>query len=191
MHRHLRTLAAAAFVVLPLLGCKDERLAKAPPPPIEPSAASIAHFCNMAVLDHAGPKGQIFLDGRSEPVWFSSVRDAIAFTLLPEEPKTIAAIYVNDMAKATDWRHPEPGSWVEARAAWFVLGSDYSAAMSETEAVPFSDREAAERFVRQHGGRMYRLAEVPEAYVLGWEAPPAAPAHEQHAEASERPAHAQ
>jgi hypothetical protein len=50
------------------------------------------------VLDHPGPNGQIFIKGQAEPVWFASVRDTVAFTLLPEEPKDVTAIYVNDMA---------------------------------------------------------------------------------------------
>ena len=39
----------------------------------------------MNMLDHPGPKGQIVLKGRERPVWFSSVRDTFAYTMLPEE----------------------------------------------------------------------------------------------------------
>ena len=48
----------------------------------------VAH---VALVEHPGPKGQAILKGRDEPVWFSSARDAIAFTRLPDEPKDIAA----------------------------------------------------------------------------------------------------
>jgi copper chaperone NosL len=164
-----RILLMAAVLAVPLLACREDKIA-APPAPVEPTAESIAHFCNMAVLDHAGPKGQIFLKGRNEPVWFSSVRDTIAFTLLPEEPKDIAAIYVNDMGRAKDWQHPEAGTWIEAHAAWYVLGSDYGGSMGGREAVPFGGEAAARRFAAAHGGRLMRFAEVPPDYVLDSEA---------------------
>lgn len=168
MTRSLRRAALlAALVALPLLGCGQEQKAASLPPPQEPTADSVAQFCNMAVLDHTGPKGQIFLKGRTEPLWFASVRDAFAFTMLPEEPKDLAAIYVNDMTTSADGRRFPPGSWIEARAAWFVSGSDYHAGMGETEIVPFSDRAAATRFIAEHGGTLARFAQVAEADVLG------------------------
>lgn len=176
----LRSLLVAALIAWPLLGCHDDSKNAAAPSPAEPTADSVAHFCNMAVLDHPGPKGQIFLAGRKEPVWFSSVRDTFAFTMLPEEPKTIAAIYVNDMAKAKDWQHPEAGDWVEARAAWYVLDSDYHGGMGAREVVPFSDEKAARGFAAAHGGRVVRFAEVPESYVLGGDSEAEAPHDHEH-----------
>ena len=84
-----------------LIGCADDldqQKADAPAPE-EITREDIGYYCNMIVADHLGPKGQVHIDGRDDPVWFSSVRDAIVFTLLPEEPKNIAAIYVNDMGR--------------------------------------------------------------------------------------------
>jgi copper chaperone NosL len=170
-------------LALSLAGCKDEKTAEAPTP-VEPTTASIAHFCNMPVLDHPGPKGEIFLQGKKEPVWFASARDTIAFTKLPEEPKEIAAIYVTDMGKAEGWLKPEPGGWVDAHAAWFVLGSSYDGGMGGREAVPFAKQEDAARFIARLGGHLARLGEVPEEYVLGPDPSPAeqaeAPVHSHH-----------
>jgi copper chaperone NosL len=128
---------------------------------------AIGHYCGMALVEHPGPKGQILLRGREAPVWFSSARDTIAFTLLDEEPKAIRAIYVSDMAKAPSWDAPGATNWVDARQAWFVLGSDRRGGMGAEEAVPFSDQAAAERFAAEHGGRAVRLADVPRDWVLG------------------------
>jgi copper chaperone NosL len=173
----------AAVLALSLAGCKDEKTTEAPKP-LEPTTASIAHFCNMPVLDHPGPKGEVFLKDKAEPVWFASARDTIAFTKLPEEPKEIAAIYVTDMGKAEGWLKPEPGGWVDAHAAWFVLGSSYDGGMGGREAVPFSKQEDAARFIARFGGHLARLGEVPEEYVLGPDPPPAeqaeAPVHSHH-----------
>lgn len=173
----------AAVLVLSLAACKDEKTA-AVPKPVEPTAASIAHFCNMPVLDHPGPKGEIFLKGKAEPVWFASVRDTIAFTKLPEEPKEIAAIYVSDMGHAEGWLKPQPGGWVEASAAWYVLASSYDGGMGGREAVSFAKQEDAARFVARFGGHLARFGEVPEEYVLGPDTSPAeqaeAPGHAHH-----------
>jgi copper chaperone NosL len=162
----LSVVTAFLMAVLALAGCKDDKTAAAPKP-LEPTAESVAHFCNMGVLDHPGPKGQIFLKGKTEPVWFASVRDTFAFTLLPEEPKEISAIYVTDMGKAQGWLKPEPGGWVDARTAWFVLWSEYDSGMGGREAVSFAKQEDAARFISRFGGRIARFDEVPEEYVLG------------------------
>lgn len=127
--------------------------------------AAIGYYCNMIVADHVGPKAQIFLAGRAEPLWFSSVRDAVAFTLLPEEPKSLSAIYVNDMGRAS-WDAPEPGTWIEAHDAVFVIGSSRRGGMGALEAVPFAQRTAAEPFAREHGGHIVSFAEIPRDYIL-------------------------
>ena len=161
-----RVLAVAALVGL-LPGCGDEQAAKPPPPPQTLTAGAIGKYCGMALVEHPGPKGQIILASQNAPVWFSSARDAVAFTLLPEEPKDIRAIYVSDMAKAPNWNDPGVDNWVEARSAVFVIGSAVRGGMGAEEAVPFSDRSAAEHFAARHGGKVMAFAEIPRDYVLG------------------------
>lgn len=167
MPHSLRSLLLAALVAIPLAACHDDGRKAALPAPTEPTAASIAQFCDMAVLDHPGPKGQIFLKGRSAPLWFASVRDAVAYTMLPENHAGMAAIYVNDMARAHNWDRPEPGTWVEARSAWYVLGSNRTGGMGGPEPIPFSIRTAADAFAAAHGGRVVRFAGIPRDAVLG------------------------
>ncbi len=147
-------------------GCARERPAP-PPPPAEVNAEATGHYCGMLLVDHDGPKGQIHLASRDGPVWFSSVRDTIAFTRLREEPRDITAIYVNDMGRGTQWEQPEPGAWVDARQAWFVIESEMRGGMGAPEAVPFSEERAAEAFRARHGGHVVRLAGIPDRYVLG------------------------
>jgi copper chaperone NosL len=159
-------LLAAFAGVLALAGCNDQKTAEAPPPQ-EITDSAIGHYCGMNVLEHSGPKGQIILASRKDPVWFSSARDAISFTLLPEEPRDIRAIYVSDMARAPSWDKPGANNWVDARQASFVIGSRMQGGMGGDEAVPFSDRSAAEKFAAENGGRIVAFAEVPKDYVLG------------------------
>lgn len=164
----MRRLALACALLAPVVlgACGDKQAAQIPPPR-KMTAEAIGHYCGMNLLEHAGPKGQIFAASLIEPVWFSSARDTIAFTMLPDEPKDIEAIYVSDMAKAPNWEKPGADNWVEARKALFVIGSRARSGMGGNEAVPFSDRDAAEKFVTENGGRIVAFADVPRDYVVG------------------------
>ncbi|MEI7606603.1 MAG: nitrous oxide reductase accessory protein NosL [Rhodospirillaceae bacterium] len=149
-----------------LAGCTQDTAP--PPPPQDVGDAASGHYCGMPLAEHPGPKGQVFLKSApGKPVWFTSVRDAVAFTLLPEEPKDIAAIYVNDMGRAKNWGQPETGTWIEARQAWFVIASSRSGGMGAPEAIPFGTQLAAEAFRDTNGGRVVRFTEIPRDYVLG------------------------
>ena len=154
------------LLVLLLAACGEEKDA-APPPPAALTRDAVGHYDQMVVLDHDGPKGQIFVKDRDKPYWFSSVRDTIAFTLLPEEPKDIRAIYVQDIGRAQSWRDPGPQSWIDARTAHYVVGSRRPGGMGQPEAVPFSAREAADAFARENGGRVVAFAGIPRDYILG------------------------
>lgn len=168
MSRSLLAPVLALVALLGLAACGEDETATAPPPPVTLTQDAVGHFCGMTLSEHSGPKGQALLRGREDrPVWFSSARDAIAFTHLAEAPKTIQAIYVSDMAKAASWDDPGASNWVEARSAVFVLGSSRRGGMGADEAVPFSDRSAAERFAAEHGGRVLAFAEVPRDWALG------------------------
>ena len=150
-----------------LAGCGQDA-ASPPPPPQEVGDAASGRYCGMPLKEHPGPKAQVFIKSQpGKPVWFISVSDAIAFTLLPEEPKDIAAIYVTDMARATNWDQPEAGTWIEARQAWFVIGSAHAGGMGAPEAVPFGTEATAEAFRAAHGGKTVRFAGIPPGYVLG------------------------
>ncbi len=159
-----RTLAALLLTGV-LAACGEEERAAPPPPPAELTSEAIGHYCGMTVAEHTGPRGQAWVAGIDQPYWFSSVRDAIAFTMLPEEPDAIAAIWVSDMAKAEDWDNPRV--WVEARQAHFVIDSDRAASMGQKEAIPFSDPVAASDFAQRHGGRVVSFDQIPRNYILG------------------------
>jgi nitrous oxide reductase accessory protein NosL len=156
-----------ALLLVPamLLAACGPETAAPPPPPFALTSEATGHYCGMNLLEHKGPKGQIIL--ADQPIWFSSARDALSFTMLPEEPKNIRAIYVSDMAKAPSWDDPGANNWVDARNAFFVIGSRMQGGMGAPETVPFSDRAAAEKFAAEHGGRVVLYDAVPRDYVLG------------------------
>lgn len=151
--------------VLALAACDpDQRIAKPAPAPYD--AAAKAQFCGMTLGEHQGPKGQIWVKDQTKPLWFTSVHDIIAFTLLPEEPKDIVAIYVTDMAKASSWAHAETGGWIDADSTYFVIESGIRDDMGATEEVPFSDRTAADKYARDHGGRVVAFDAIPKDKIL-------------------------
>ena len=157
--------------VLALLAACDEPAPPERPPPMEVTEDAVGHYCGMLLAEHAGPKGQALLRGQSEPVWFSSARDALIFTRLPEEPRDIAAVYVTDMVTAGSWERPRPGSWVPVDDAWFVIGSGRRGGMGGPEAVPFSREDAARAFAGEQGGKVVRLAELSDDYLFDPGAP--------------------
>lgn len=159
--------AVVALTVLMFSACDKAGSVAPPPTPAEVSAEATGHYCGMLLADHEGPKGQIFLTSSADPIWFSSVRDTVSFLRLPEEAKDVAAVFVNDMGKAKNWQQPEAGTWVDANSAWFVLDSNMRGGMGAPEAVPFAEKLAAEAFVAEHGGKLAKLTEIPDAYVLG------------------------
>ena len=122
------------------------------------------YYCLMTVLNHKGPKGQIILSDK-KVLWFTSVRDTISFTLSPEEPKNIAAIYVNDMSDA-NWENPGTDNWINAREAWYVINSKRAGGMGAAEAVPFASKEKAGLFASEQGGTVVGYLSIPEKYIL-------------------------
>lgn len=145
----------------------DDRVATSKPEPAKMTRDAIGYYCHMIIADHPGPKAQIFVRGTVEPVWFSSVRDAVAFTMLPEEPKTIAAIYVNDAAALGEWENPVPSQWISADQAVFVVGSSRRGGMGAPEIVPFSNQADADQFIARFGGEISAWDAIPKQLVLG------------------------
>ncbi|WP_313699928.1 nitrous oxide reductase accessory protein NosL [Achromobacter sp.] len=164
--KRLAAMTAFSAILLALSACGGDEPAAPPPTPQAVSAEAVGHYCGMMLLDHAGPKGQIFVKGRAAPVWFSSIKQVFAYTLLPEEPKGLAAIYVNDMAAAGPDGAADLKAWVDARQAFYVINSSFIGGMGAEDAMPFSDQARAQAFAQTHGGRVVRFADVPEDYVF-------------------------
>lgn len=150
------------FITL-LTACGKSPVAEIPAAQTLTREAS-GYYCLMTVVNHKGPKGQILLTDKPQALWFTSVRDTIAFTRSPEEPKNVAAIYVNDMSDA-NWDDPGADNWIAARAAWYVIGSEVSGGMGAPEAVPFSTKEKAALFAMKNGGSVHSFDSIPEAYI--------------------------
>lgn len=163
----MRTAPPLAFAaLLALAACDEAQQAAAPPPPVELTAEAVDHFCQMDVLEHPGPKAQIHLEGHPQPLWFSQVRDAVAFLRSPEKMGVVTATYVNDMGRAPSWEIPGEGNWIGMDAAHFVIGARIAGGMGAPEFAPFADAAAASAFAAEHGGAVLRLDAIPAEAAL-------------------------
>ena len=158
--------ALIVALVLALSACKPEDTQDVTP--VDMTAETLGHFCQMHLLEHPGPKAQVHLQGMAgTPLYFSQVRDAIAYQRLPEQSLPILAVYVNDMgAPGALWDVPGKGNWIPAETAFYVLGSIREGGMGAPETVPFSSRQAALAFAATEGGKVATLDEIPDSAVL-------------------------
>lgn len=154
----------SAFI---LGGCSEEEAAIEIPNAIAMTEEAVGHYCNMNILEHTGPKAQIHLKNIKFPIWFSQVRDAVAYMRLPEETFDVTAIYVHDMAKAASWEIPGDDAWIDIQQAFFVINSNAAGGMGAPETIPFGSQETAQEFASENGGNIVRLADIPDDYVLG------------------------
>ncbi|WP_417806359.1 nitrous oxide reductase accessory protein NosL [Thioclava sp.] len=156
------TLLAVALIAL--VACRDE--AADLPSPTTMTAAAVGHYCQMNLLEHVGPKAQVYLAGMPQPLFFSQIRDAIAYQRLPEQSDTIRVIYVSDMGSAPSWDAPGADNWINAADAFYVLGSTRTGGMGAPEFIPFTSTTEAEKFATRYGGTVMQLDEIPDADVL-------------------------
>ncbi len=143
--------------------CKEDA---AMPLPVAMTADSTGYFCQMELLEHPGPKAQIHLATYpGAPLFFSQVRDAVAYLRMPEQADTVIATYVSDMGAAISWADPGATNWIAADKAVYVVGSSAKGGMDAPEFVPFSDPIKAQAFAAQNGGQVMPLAEISDAAV--------------------------
>jgi len=148
-----------------LSACKEEAQNVSP---VALTEESVGHYCQMNLLEHDGPKAQVHMNGNpGKPLYFSQVRDAIAYSRLPEQDGVILAIWVNDMgAPGATWAEPGAANWIDATTAHYVVGSSVEGGMGAPELVPFADLEKAAGFAAKHGGTAMSLAAIPDTAVI-------------------------
>ncbi len=165
MH-NFSSMVFAVALTLGLTACMEEEIVELPLPALL-TQEPVGYYCSMTVADHKGPKGQIWLKSRDQPIWFSSVRDTLTFTLLAEEPKDILVIYVTDMSTAESWESPKELKWINISDAYFVTGSFRVGGMGAPEPVPFASMESAEKFTLRHGGKVVAYSTIADGSTLG------------------------
>jgi copper chaperone NosL len=143
-----------ALLALALLGARRLREEEADlPDPVPLTGEAVGHYCQMDLLEHPGPKAQAHLVGLPHPLFFSQVRDVVAYQRMPEQSHVVAVAYVSDMgAPGASWEDPGPrtGSPPRTRS---MSSAARSRGMGAPELVPFARREAAEAFAPATAGR--------------------------------------
>lgn len=118
----IRRRAIFLSAALILSACRPD--VAAVPDPVPMTAEAVGYFCQMNLLEHEGPKAQVHLKSVMHPLFFSQVRDAIAYQRMPEQSDEIIGIYVNDMgAPGASWAAPGADNWILAGDAVYVTGS--------------------------------------------------------------------
>jgi copper chaperone NosL len=149
-----RTLLTALFAALLLLAACGET--KAPVQPLEISKNTVCALDDMVLQDFPGPKAQIHYE-QSAPEFYCDTREMFSIVLRPEQKKHIVGVFTQDMGKA-DWTHPQ-GHWIDARTAFYVVGSRRTGSMGPTMA-SFGAEADAKNFSAKYGGKVLRFDQV-------------------------------
>lgn len=147
----------AALAALLLAGCGPSETPSGAAAPVEISQGTSCSLDGMLLADYPGPKAQIHYAGKAEPDFFCDTIEMFHIYLNPEQVRAVSGLFVQDMGKA-DWDNPR-GNWIEARTAFYVLGSAKRGAMGPTLA-SFASRAEAEKFAAQHGGKVLPFADI-------------------------------
>jgi len=146
-------LTVSLVFVAALTACNKSNT---PVTPQEITAGTSCTLDGMTLADFPGPKAQIhYVTG--EPDYFCDTVEMFSIYLRPEQKKTITGIFTQDMGK-TDWEKPQ-GNWIDAKQAFYVLGSKKTGSMGPTLAA-FSGRQDAESFAKKFEGKVLHFNDV-------------------------------
>lgn len=124
---------------------------------VEPDADAACALDGMLLADFPGPKAQIHYVGVADPDYFCDTVEMFHLVLAPEQVRAVAALYVQDMG-AAEWDAPV-GHWIDAKQAWYVVGSKRLGSMGPTIA-SFARETDARRFAEQHGGAVHAYVAI-------------------------------
>lgn len=130
--------------------------------PAEITSSTSCTLDGMILADYPGPKAQIHYEGENTPAFFCDTVELFSIYLKPEQVKKVKAVYVQDMSK-TSWDDPK-GAWMNARDAFYVVGSKKHGSMGPTIA-SFSVEQDANAFAQEHGGQVHRFDAITPAMV--------------------------
>lgn len=143
-----------SFVLATLLSaCNKPTLTMSPK---EITTGTSCSLDGMVLADFAGPKAQIHY-ATGEPDYFCDTVEMFSIYLQPEQSKRITGIFTQDMGKA-DWEKPH-GNWINAKQAYYVLGSKKNGSMGPTLAA-FALRQDANKFAQTFGGKVLPFDQI-------------------------------
>lgn len=148
-----RVRAACLAAALALAACSQVASNVAPH---EPDAGTVCSLDGMHLNDFPGPKAQVqYAEGAAD--YFCDLMELFAQVLAPEQKRSVAGVFVQDMG-AADWTAPR-GHWIDARKAWYVVGSRKQGSMGPTFG-SFATDGAAQAFAQKEGGKVLRFEQI-------------------------------
>lgn len=142
-------LAAVIAATFALAACGGRNASA--PEPLEIVSGTSCSLDGMLLADYPGPKAQIHYTGQDDPDFFCDIVELFNVYLQPEQVREVRALFVQDMGRA-DWDAPR-GHWIDARSAFFVVGSRRHGSMGPTIA-SFAAETDAHAFAAEYGGEV-------------------------------------
>lgn len=159
MNRIKRNWLFAALAAMTLTACSgNEEQTTSIPEPVHFQSGEECHVCGMIIEGFPGPKGEAITEKDQNVRKFCSTRDMFAWALQPENVNRNHTLYVHDMAQ-TEWESPDDAALIDARDAFYVVGSGRKGAMGPTLA-SFAKQTDADGFANEHGGKVLGFGEV-------------------------------
>ncbi|SDM45301.1 copper chaperone NosL [Oryzisolibacter propanilivorax] len=156
-----RALGLAALAALSagglLAACGDQAAQQAAIAPVEIDRGTSCELDGMLLADYPGPKAQVHYAGQDRPSFFCDTVEFFNVLLAGEQVRAVRAAYVQDMGQA-QWDAPQ-GHWIDAKGAFYVVGSKRHGSMGPTIA-SFAQRADADKFAGEYGGKVLAFAEV-------------------------------
>lgn len=146
-----------------LIGCGEDPIERQVRQAVSIEKGDECHLCGMVISGFPGPKGEAYEQGVEEVHKFCSTRDLLNWLLDPENQHASQQAWVHDMGQSP-WEQPDDKHFVEARAAWYVAGSEQPGAMGPTLA-SFKERPVAARFAQRFGGEVLAFTELTQAHI--------------------------
>lgn len=159
-HHRLTALAATLLLAGLMTACDGRKNSAATVQPAEVTADTHCSLDGMTLADYPGPKAQIHYEGQALPDFFCDITEMFNTWHHQEQARRIAAIYVQDMGK-TSWDHPE-GHWIDAKTAFYVVGSKRLGSMGPTIG-SFGSEADARKFASENGGTVLPFDKVTAA----------------------------
>ncbi len=147
-----------SLILVTLVGCSEQsQQQEVIHQAVAIESSDECHLCGMLISNFAGPKAELFRKGVTQADGnavkkFCSTRDMFSFYLDPENKRNVTSILVHDMSKAP-WDAPKDEFFIDARTAWYVIGSSQRGAMGKTLA-SFSKKTDADAFAVEFGGKV-------------------------------------
>ncbi len=156
--KSIMKISTIIFLFALLSACTESETEKMVRKTVVIESGESCHLCGMIIANYPGPKGQAYTKTSDEVRKFCSTRDLFSYLLDPEFSLQVKEVYVHDMSK-TPWEKPHDDHFIDARKAWYVMGSSQKGAMGTTLA-SFGLEEDAQAFRAAYGGKVIAFDDI-------------------------------